>query len=300
MSAYRSLLVSLVSGMLVIGCVNLTKPMLVQECANAPGGCTPNWVPPDAADATAGQPDLRSGDEPAVVKHDVAPDNSPPPADGPADQIAPDTANKDVIGDTRPPSDPIVSTEPTPPPDDVKSDLPVEKTVGAEPGPEPQAGPEPGPEPGREPGAEPGPEPGKEPGVEPGPEPGPEPGKEPGPEPGPEPPPDAGSKAACANAIPITVGSAGAVGTGNFNTTSPYCFVTCDSILYGWGCDNFTEARRTVTVNGTSVTCGGALPAKKSGYYYFAIGAGGENWDAMHWSGTAAASCTAPAGGFTP
>jgi hypothetical protein len=69
----------------------------------------------------------------------------------------------------------------------------------------------------------------------------------------------------------------------------------------GWGCSSFDTTNRTIKVNGTSVTtCGGTLPAKKSGYYYWDIGAGLNTWDAIWWSGTAATSCTAPAGGFTP
>ncbi len=171
-------------------------------------------------------------------------------------------------------------TAPAPP------DLPADKVSAAEPGPEPQ-------------GAEPGAEPSS--GPEPGPEPGRESGPESGPEPAPEPPRDGsvadGSSAACANATPLTGGNAS---TGSFGTTNAFCFVTCDSMQYGWGCDSFTEATRTVAVNGTSVTCGGTLPARKSGYYYFEIAAGGHTWDAIHWSGTAATSCPAPAGGFSP
>jgi len=122
----------------------------------------------------------------------------------------------------------------------------------------------------------------------------PEPGPEPAPEPGPEPPTDGGSVAACANAIPVSGGHL------SIGTTNAFCFVTCDTIQFGWGCNSFTSVDRVVKVNGTSVTCGGTLPAKKSGYYYFEIGAGGETWDSISWSGAAATTCTAPSGGFVP
>lgn len=103
-----------------------------------------------------------------------------------------------------------------------------------------------------------------------------------------------GSTAACAGATPIS-------GSVAFNTTSAFCFVTCDSTTYGWGCDSFTDKDRTVTVNGKPVTCGGTLPAPNTGgYYYFEIGAGGQTWDAIHLNGPKAASCPAPAGGFAP
>jgi hypothetical protein len=103
------------------------------------------------------------------------------------------------------------------------------------------------------------------------------------------------STAACADATAIT-------GSVTFNTTKAFCFVTCDNTTNGWGCDSFTEKTRTVTVNGTAVTCGGTMPPKKTpgGYYYFEIGPGGEIWDAIHFSGPAVASCPAPPGGFSP
>jgi hypothetical protein len=102
------------------------------------------------------------------------------------------------------------------------------------------------------------------------------------------------STAACANATPIS-------GSVTFQTTGTFCFVTCDNTTNGWGCDSFTDKDRTVTVNGTKVTCGGAMPAKNGGeYYYFEIGAGGNTWDAIHFSGPPVSSCPAPAGGFSP
>jgi len=104
------------------------------------------------------------------------------------------------------------------------------------------------------------------------------------------------STAACANATPISTSV-------TFNTTSAFCFVTCDSTTDGWGCDSFTEKDRTVTVNGKAVTCGATLPAKNTGgYYYFEIGPGGQAWDSIHLNGpkVAPASCPVPAGGFSP
>jgi hypothetical protein len=102
------------------------------------------------------------------------------------------------------------------------------------------------------------------------------------------------STAACANATPISQSVA-------FKTTQAFCFVTCDQTQYGWGCDSFTEKDRTVTVNGKSVTCGGALPpANTGGYWYFEIGAGGNEWDAIHFNGPLATACPKPAGGFAP
>ena len=85
------------------------------------------------------------------------------------------------------------------------------------------------------------------------------------------------------------------------NTTGPFCFVTCNDLKHGWGCDSFTTTTRSITVNGSAVSCGGALPARKpEGYYYFEIGAGGHTYDGIHWAGTTATSCTAPAGGWSP
>jgi len=99
----------------------------------------------------------------------------------------------------------------------------------------------------------------------------------------------------CTNATLISNGSTPAFGTG------AVCFVTCEgSTTYGWGCDSFTEADRTVTVNGTAVKCGVTpLPAAKNGYYYFQIGAGGHTWDAIHLNAASGATCTPPAGGTT-
>jgi hypothetical protein len=297
--ACEPLFLLVLPGLLVGGCVNLTKPKSVEDCLKSPMGCA-NGERRDAAVES----DLPLADEPVAPKADAAPDNPLPLIDT-ADSAP---LEKDVAPDNRLPSDPAPGGGDPPSGQDLKNDIAAEKAPGPEPGPEPPAvaepvpepsmgaepGPERGPEPGPEPqaGAEPGPEPGKEPGAEPG----PEPGKEPGPEPGPEPPPDAGPAAPCANATPITGGN-----SGPFNTTGPFCFVTCDSMQNGWGCSSFSTSNRTITINGTAISaCSGTLPAKKNGYYYWAISGTGNTWDAVWWSGTAATSCTPPAGGFTP
>jgi hypothetical protein len=125
-------------------------------------------------------------------------------------------------------------------------------------------------------------------------------GPEPAPEPAPEPGPDGGSVAACANATPI-VDEVPGTGRVDINSTGPFCFITCNDFKYGWGCNSFTESMRSITVNGTSVYCGGKLPAKEpEGYYYFEIGAGGHTWDSLYWAGTPVTSCTPPPGGWMP
>ncbi len=79
------------------------------------------------------------------------------------------------------------------------------------------------------------------------------------------------------------------VGQYTFNTTGPVCFVTCNGLQFGWGCDSFPAAdtTRTVTVNGQPVTCGGTLPAASNGAFTFNISGTGHTWDALHWSGVA-------------
>ncbi|MBK9579742.1 MAG: fibronectin type III domain-containing protein [Fibrobacterota bacterium] len=80
----------------------------------------------------------------------------------------------------------------------------------------------------------------------------------------------------CSPATNMTGGS-----SGNFNTTASVCKRTTANIS-GWGCSNFSG--RTVKVNGVTVACGAALPAKTStGYYYFDIGAGAYSWASMYW-----------------
>ncbi|HEY3486181.1 MAG TPA: S8 family serine peptidase, partial [Ilumatobacteraceae bacterium] len=86
-----------------------------------------------------------------------------------------------------------------------------------------------------------------------------------------------GGGAACSGAITVTGGQ-----SGNFNTTGAVCYRTSDTIN-GWGCSNFQG--RSVSVNGTPVTCGQVpLPAKLAdGFRYFSITAGSFAWASFHW-----------------
>ncbi len=70
--------------------------------------------------------------------------------------------------------------------------------------------------------------------------------------------------------------------SGNFDTTGPVCLRTVDGIS-GWGCSNFDG--RTVSVNGTAVSCGQfPLPARwPDGYTYFSISGGTFAWASMYW-----------------
>ncbi len=68
--------------------------------------------------------------------------------------------------------------------------------------------------------------------------------------------------------------------TGNFNTTGKACYKTTQNIS-GWGCSSFDG--RTVKVNGVQVLCGGALPAKTNGAYYFDVSAGTKAWASINW-----------------
>ncbi|HQF56474.1 MAG TPA: C25 family cysteine peptidase [Fibrobacteria bacterium] len=68
--------------------------------------------------------------------------------------------------------------------------------------------------------------------------------------------------------------------TGNFNTTGKACYKTTQNIS-GWGCSSFDG--RTVKVNGVRVSCGGALPAKTNGAYYFDVSAGTYSWASIYW-----------------
>jgi hypothetical protein len=96
-----------------------------------------------------------------------------------------------------------------------------------------------------------------------------------------------------------TAGTAGTAGTGGANDgrcaptiaimgqnamltdTGPACFQVEQDIA-GWGCSNATG--RTVTVNGVLIpVCGGMLPPKVSGSYYFAISAGVTTNASFYW-----------------
>ena len=89
--------------------------------------------------------------------------------------------------------------------------------------------------------------------------------------------PTGGSAQACTGAITVTGGQ-----SGNFNTTGPVCYRTSDNIV-GWGCSNFDG--RTVSINGTPMTCGQTpLPAKLAdGFRYFSISGGSFPWASFFW-----------------
>ncbi|HYD40222.1 MAG TPA: glycoside hydrolase family 11 protein [Anaeromyxobacter sp.] len=67
--------------------------------------------------------------------------------------------------------------------------------------------------------------------------------------------------------------------SGNFNTTGAICF-TVSTNINGWGCSNIDG--RTVTVNGTAVTCG-RLPLPGSAPYTFSFSAGSYPWASFYW-----------------
>ena len=87
----------------------------------------------------------------------------------------------------------------------------------------------------------------------------------------------------------------------NPQTVGAFCFTTCDNITSGgWGCMNM--AGRTITVNGTAMTCppnggagGSTLPAKVNGAYTFSVSAGTYGYASIDWWGTAMACGTSPA-----
>ena len=88
--------------------------------------------------------------------------------------------------------------------------------------------------------------------------------------------PTAGGQA-CTGAVTVTGGQ-----SGNFNTTGAVCYRTSDNIV-GWGCSNFDG--RTVSINGTPMTCGQTpLPAKLAdGFRYFSISGGSFAWASFFW-----------------
>jgi hypothetical protein len=271
-----------------MGCVDLDKPPAVKQCVAA-GGCW-NGPPAPTSDARGAnddveQADRRAVDEPAGSKEDLGQDQRAESDAGPDGTDLPE--NKDVAG-TEPRAAEVAA------PSDLGSDVGVDTKV-------PHEG---GSDRGRDLGTDPGPDQGDETGdaaaddvakedvvkddivkVDVA---------------GPEAPRDLGNadvpNTACPAVNPVTGGHIA------FETKGAVCFVTCDDIQYGWGCDSFNETNRAVQVNGTSVKCGAALPAKKNpgNYYYFEIGPGLNTWDAIHWSGTPNASCPTPTGGFTP
>jgi hypothetical protein len=144
-----------------------------------------------------------------------------------------------------------------------------------------------------------------------GPEPGPEPSMRPesGPEPGPdaardlapELAPDArSSDLPPANSCTLFYGTNPPNGSAgqppSEDTLSSFCIATCDDID-GWGCANFDG--RTISVNGTSASCGATL-TKKNGYYVFRASAGTLSYASIYWWGPRASTCPAPADGVFP
>ncbi len=67
--------------------------------------------------------------------------------------------------------------------------------------------------------------------------------------------------------------------SGNFETTGAVCY-TVNTTVNGWGCSN--AAGRSVTVNGTAVTCG-QLPLPGSAPYTFSFTAGSYPWASFYW-----------------
>ena len=67
--------------------------------------------------------------------------------------------------------------------------------------------------------------------------------------------------------------------SGNFNTTGSVCY-TVNATINGWGCSN--AEGRTVTVNGTAVTCG-QRPLPGSAPYTFSFSAGSYPWASFYW-----------------
>jgi fibronectin type 3 domain-containing protein len=86
--------------------------------------------------------------------------------------------------------------------------------------------------------------------------------------------------------------------TGKFNTTNPICFVTCDVINGGWGC-YWQAAARTITINGSQLSCGTTpVPAPKTaGYTVIDLSAGGTQ-DEIWWWGTFNSPCNIPGTGL--
>ncbi len=70
--------------------------------------------------------------------------------------------------------------------------------------------------------------------------------------------------------------------SGSFDTTDAVCYFV-QGTFNTWACSNI--GGRTVTVNGTTVMCGGALPAQADGGYYFEFSAStdGTDYTSFYW-----------------
>ena len=261
--------------LLAIGCVSLDKPPLVEDCAKK-GTCSddPNaTVKKDAADAIA-EPDLWSPDDTGDAKDDAGPGIAPDLAGDKADAGA---GKQDVLGAE--PTGPDV-TAPGDRAEVVRNDV---AGTDLDAGSEDVAGQDDvsKPEVVREDVLKedvPNPEVGKDDLS------APEVGR------------DLGTDSLSDCKIYYGSGTQGhPPGPGS---TGAFCIATCDDVA-GWGCSNFDSTRK-VTVNGTSVSCGGAV-TKKNGYFVFEVSAGSDpnrKSAAIYWWGTWASTCTAPAGGF--
>lgn len=70
--------------------------------------------------------------------------------------------------------------------------------------------------------------------------------------------------------------------SGSFDTTEAVCYFV-DGTFNTWNCSNI--AGRSVTINGVPSMCGGSLPEKVDGGYYFEFGAAsdGTNYTSFYW-----------------
>jgi hypothetical protein len=70
--------------------------------------------------------------------------------------------------------------------------------------------------------------------------------------------------------------------SGSFDTTEAVCFFV-EGTFNTWNCSNL--GGRTLDVNGAPTMCGGALPEKIDGGYYFEFGAStnGTNYTSFYW-----------------
>lgn len=70
--------------------------------------------------------------------------------------------------------------------------------------------------------------------------------------------------------------------SGSFDTTEAVCYFV-EGTFNTWNCSNI--AGRTVTINGMPSMCGGSLPDKIDGGYYFEFGAAsdGTNYTSFYW-----------------
>jgi hypothetical protein len=285
------------------GAVDLTVIVADPDAAGTGDDVGPDLAS-DVVDAVVVPPIPDVPPEQVVIVPGPEPNPEPAAEPAPEPNVVPEPIPEPLVEGA-----PEPGAEPSPVPDPAWDPEPgpeptVDPPWGPEPGPEPVPDPAWGPEPGPEPVPDPawGPEPGPEPVPDPawGPEPGPEPVPDPawGPEPGPEPQRDAGpdtSGIACT----LYYGTASNPGhPPNVDTPNAFCIATCDDIS-GWGCNN--QGTHIVTVNGVTVTCGGAIPAKQNGFYVFRFSAGTPTSESIWWWNTNngyAATCTLPPGGI--